>query len=160
MSVRVLFVCLGNICRSPTAEVIVRDRLARSGLTESVAVDSAGTGSWHVGKSPDPRAQEAASGRGYSMEGLRARQVHPDDFHRFDYVLAMDSDNLADLELLRDDEGGAAELALFLDFDPGGRNRDVPDPYYGGDQGFAHVLDLVESAADGLIEHLRDRHGL
>lgn len=159
MSVRVLFVCLGNICRSPTAEVIVRERLARAGLDRAVEVDSAGTGSWHIGKAPDARAQRAGAERGYSMAGLRARQVAPDDFHQFDYVLAMDEANLADLDIMQPDDA-RAELRLFLDFLPQGGVRDVPDPYYGGEQGFAHVLDLVEGAADGLIEHLRDRHGL
>lgn len=159
MSVRVLFVCLGNICRSPTAEAIVRERLARAGLDRAVEVDSAGTGSWHIGKAPDARAQQAGAERGYSLEGVRARQVAPDDFHQFDYVLAMDEANLADLEMMRPDDA-RAELRLFLDFHPQGGVRDVPDPYYGGEQGFTHVLDLVEGAADGLIEHLRNRHGL
>jgi protein-tyrosine phosphatase len=159
MSVRVLFVCLGNICRSPTAEVIVRERLARAGLDQVVELDSAGTGSWHIGKAPDTRAQRAGAERGYSMEGLRARQVGPDDFHHFDYVLAMDEANLADLEMKRPAHA-RADLRLFLDFLPQGGVRDVPDPYYGGEQGFAHVLDLVEGAADGLIEHLREQHDL
>jgi len=159
MSVRVLFVCLGNICRSPTAEVIVRERLARTGRDGAVELDSAGTGSWHIGKAPDARAQRAGAERGYSMEGLRARQVEPDDFHRFDYVLAMDEANLADLEMMRPEEA-RADLRLFLDFHPQSGERDVPDPYYGGEDGFARVLDLVEDAADGLIEHLRDHHGL
>lgn len=159
MSVRLLFVCLGNICRSPTAEVIVRERVAGLGLDQVVELDSAGTGSWHIGKAPDTRMQSAGAERGYSMDGLRARQVAPEDFHQFDYVLAMDEANLADLEMMRPEEA-RAEVRLFLEFHPHDRERDVPDPYYGGEQGFAHVLDLVEDGADGLIEHLRGRHDL
>ncbi len=159
MKVRVLFVCLGNICRSPTAEVIVRERLVRAGLDQAVELDSAGTGSWHIGKAPDARAQRAGAERGYSMEELRARQVEPGDFYRFDYVLAMDEANLAELEMMRP-EDARADVRRFLDFHPQAEARDVPDPYYGGEQGFAHVLDLVEGAADGLIAHMRERHGL
>lgn len=159
MSIRVLFVCLGNICRSPTAEVVFRDRLARAGLDDAVKVDSAGTGDWHIGKAPDARAQEAAAARGYTMAGLCARPVGPDDFHDFDYLIAMDAANLAHLRALRLDER-AAEPRLFLDFHPEAAGQDVPDPYYGGHRGFDRVLDLVEGAAEGLLDHLRDRHRL
>jgi protein-tyrosine phosphatase len=159
MSLRLLFVCLGNICRSPTAEVIVRERLDGLGLDPVVELDSAGTGSWHIGKAPDARTRSAGAQRGYNMDGLRARQVVPEDFQHFDYVLAMDQANLADLAMMRPRDA-RAELRLFLDFHPQHQQRDVPDPYYGGEQGFADVLDLVEEGAEGLIQHLRHRHGL
>lgn len=159
MTVSVLFVCLGNICRSPTAEAVFADRLKKAGLEDRVRIDSAGTGDWHVGKSPDARARAAAEGRGYAMDHLRARQVEADDFHRFDYVLAMDPQNLADLEAMQP-AGSKAHTAAFLDFHPQEGLDEVPDPYYGGDQGFDYVLDLVETAAEGLLEHLQREHGL
>jgi protein-tyrosine phosphatase len=123
-TVRVLMVCLGNICRSPTAEAVLRERLCRHGLQGQVEVDSAGTGAWHVGCAPDARSQRHARHRGYDLSRLRARQVVEADFHRFDLVLAMDEDNLADLERLKPG-GGTAELRLFA-------ANEVPDPYQGG----------------------------
>ncbi|APX93603.1 phosphotyrosine protein phosphatase [Halomonas sp. 1513] len=152
---RILFVCLGNICRSPTAEGVFRRRLAESGLSEAVEVDSCGTGGWHVGKAPDARAQAAARQRGVELSQLRARQLEAADFSRFDYLLAMDDDNLASLEAMRPDDC-TAHVGLLLDF-AGEPGRAVPDPYYGGEQGFDEVLDLVERAADGLIDHLQQR---
>lgn len=154
---RILFVCLGNICRSPTAEGIFRRRLAEAGLVEAVTVDSCGTGSWHIGKSPDSRAQAAARQRGVDLSQLRARQLEAVDFDRFDYLLAMDDDNLASLEAMRPVDC-TAHIGLLLDF-AGQPGRAVPDPYYGGEQGFDEVFDLVERAADGLIGHLRERLG-
>lgn len=154
---RILFVCLGNICRSPTAEGVFRRRLADAGLGEAVEVDSCGTGGWHIGKAPDARAQAAARQRGVDVSQLRARQLDAADFARFDYLLAMDDDNLASLEAMRPDDC-TAHVGLLLDF-AGEPGRAVPDPYYGGEQGFDEVLDLVERAADGLIEHLRQRLG-
>lgn len=159
MSVSVLFVCLGNICRSPTAEAVFRQRVIDAGLQERIRIDSAGTGDWHIGKAPDRRASAAAAGRGYAMDDLRARQVSGDDFQRFDYVLAMDDNNLADLEDLRA-AAGAGEgvvLARFLDVLGEDGPREVPDPYYGGDDGFDHVLNLVEKASDLWLERLRER---
>ncbi|MBD3897434.1 low molecular weight phosphotyrosine protein phosphatase [Halomonas sp. ML-15] len=152
---RILFVCLGNICRSPTAEGVFRRRLEEAGLAEVVTVDSCGTGGWHIGKAPDARAQAAARGRGVDLSSLRARQLDAEDFVRFDYLLAMDDDNLASLEALRPADCDA-QVGLLLDF-AGEAGRAVPDPYYGGEQGFDEVLDLVERAADGLIDHLRQR---
>ncbi len=151
----VRFVCLGNICRSPTAEGVLRHKLAEQGLSDQVLVDSAGTGDWHVGKAPDPRTREAAARRGYDLSPLRGRQVQPDDFARFDLILAMDAHNLAHLQRLRPSQP-RAELDLFL------RRYDapldeVPDPYYGGAQGFEQVLDLIEDACDGLIREIRGR---
>ena len=152
---RVLFVCLGNICRSPTAEGVMRHRLQQVGLAAQVAVDSAGTAAWHIGKAPDPRTCAAAAQRGYRLHELRARQVQAEDFARFDLILAMDHDNLRELQRLRPDSAGA-ELDLLLR--RGGlAEHEVPDPYYGGSDGFERVLDLVESACERLIEQIRER---
>lgn len=152
---RVLFVCLGNICRSPTAEGVMRHRLQQAGLAAQVAVDSAGTAAWHIGKAPDPRTCAAAAQRGYRLQELRARQVQAEDFARFDLILAMDHDNLRELQRLRPDSAGA-ELDLLLR--RGGlAEHEVPDPYYGGSDGFERVLDLVESACERLIEQIRER---
>lgn len=152
---RVLFVCLGNICRSPTAEGVMRHQLQQAGLAAQVAVDSAGTAAWHIGKAPDPRTCAAAAQRGYRLHELRARQVQAEDFARFDLILAMDHDNLRELQRLRPDSAGA-ELDLLLR--RGGlAEHEVPDPYYGGSDGFERVLDLVESACERLIEQIRER---
>ena len=156
MTLRILFVCMGNICRSPTAEGILRAKLDAAGLAEAVELDSAGTGDWHVGKAPDARAIQAAAGRGYDIGDLRARQVAKDDFQRFDLILAMDQDNLAWLEQLRPDEGAVPELFLARQ---GLAVDEVPDPYYGGAAGFERVLDLLESACDGLVAEVAARHG-
>lgn len=153
--IRILFVCLGNICRSPTAEGIVRARLHAAGLAEAVALDSCGTGRWHVGESPDPRAQEEARARGIDIASLCARQLRIDDFHAFDYLLAMDADNLAHMRRMAPADC-QAHLGLLLDF-AGPPGRSVPDPYYGPGDGFANVFALIEQAADGLIETCRQR---
>lgn len=150
-----LFVCMGNICRSPTAEGIFRHRLQRAGLTERVQVDSAGTGDWHVGKAPDARALRAAAGRGYHLASLRARQVAAEDFSRFDLILAMDHDNLYHLDRLFPGEDKAG-VDLFL------RRyaldvEEVPDPYYGGEAGFERVLDLLEQGCDALLADVERR---
>lgn len=152
---RVLFVCLGNICRSPTAEAVLRHKVREAGLEDVIHIDSAGTGDWHVGKAPDPRTRVAAMRRGYDLSALRARQVGAVDFSRFDLILAMDHANLADLQRLR---GGAegAELDLFLRRYQAALDE-VPDPYYGGESGFEQVLDLVEQACDGLLVELKGR---
>ena len=152
---RVLFVCLGNICRSPTAEGVLRHKLQEAGLAEQVWVDSAGTGAWHVGKAPDRRTAQAALRRGYALDDLRARQVEVADFQRFDLILAMDLNNLSELQRLRP-AAAQADLDLFL------RRYalaldEVPDPYYGGEAGFEQVLDLVEQACDGLLQEIRSR---
>tara|TARA_A100001391_G_scaffold106186_1_gene71063 strand:- start:1244 stop:1726 length:483 start_codon:yes stop_codon:yes gene_type:complete len=155
-SVSVLFVCLGNICRSPTAEAVFRRRVADAGLAERIHIDSAGTGDWHIGKAPDRRASAAAAKRGYQLEALRARQVSAEDFRRFDLVLAMDDNNLADLQALRPEDDDAL-LVRFLDVLGDDGPHEVPDPYYGGDDGFDRVLDLVERASDLWLERLRER---
>ncbi|MCC4309312.1 low molecular weight phosphotyrosine protein phosphatase [Alcanivorax marinus] len=155
-SVSVLFVCLGNICRSPTAEAVFRRRVTDAGLEERIHIDSAGTGDWHIGKAPDRRASAAAARRGYELDRLRARQVSAEDFHRFDLILAMDDNNLADLQALRPADDDAL-LARFLDVLGEDGPHEVPDPYYGGDDGFDHVLNLVEKASDLWLERLRER---
>jgi protein-tyrosine phosphatase len=156
--VSVLFVCMGNICRSPTAEGVFRELLRQSGLEQQVRTDSAGTHAYHIGEPPDERSQAAALRRGVDLSALRARQVTSADFEHFDYVLAMDSGNYS---LLRElcPPSRAARLRLFLEF-AGGSRREVPDPYYGGPRGFEQVLDLVEEGARGLLDHIRETHRL
>ena len=151
---RVLFVCLGNICRSPTAEGVLRARAAAANV--AVAVDSAGTGGWHVGEAPDRRAQAEARKRGYDLSAQRARQAVAPDFRDFDLIFAMDRSNLATLQRLRPADV-SAELALFLDLAPDQPLREVPDPYY--EDGFDTVLDLIEEGCDALIECLKRRSG-
>jgi protein-tyrosine phosphatase len=150
----VLFVCLGNICRSPTAEGVFRAAVAQQEWGQQVRVDSAGTGDWHVGAPPDKRAIQAARRRGYDLTALRARQVRAEDFERFGWIVAMDRANLRALEALRPPQY-AGHLGLFLDFAPDAGIDEVPDPYYGGLEGFDRVLDLVEVASAGLVERLR-----
>jgi protein-tyrosine phosphatase len=152
---RVLFVCMGNICRSPTAEAVFRDVLAREGSGLVVEADSAGTHAYHVGEPPDSRAIEAARRRGISMQHLRARVVTRDDFLSFDQLLAMDEQNLDHLQRLAP-HGYRQRAKLFLEYAPGTGLLEVPDPYYGGEAGFEQVLDLVEQASRGLLEALRD----
>ena len=150
-----LFVCMGNICRSPTAEGVFRHHATEAGLSDRVFIDSAGTHAYHVGEPPDRRAVAAAERRGVSLQDLRARRVSDEDFDRFDYIIAMDEDNVARLQ-----EQGSAEhhskVRLFLEFSSSGE-QDVPDPYYGGAAGFERVLDLVEDASRGLLETLFKR---
>ncbi len=153
--VSLLFVCLGNICRSPTAHGVCLQRLQERGLSEAIKVDSAGTGDWHVGAGPDSRATEAAAGKGYDLTPLRARSVTVQDFYDFDYILAMDRQNLADLQAMAPADA-RAQLALLLDFGSSDESE-VPDPYYGGDDGFGHVLSLVEDAVDGLLARVCER---
>jgi len=148
---KVLFVCLGNICRSPTAEAVFRHKAKEAGL--NVYIDSAGTGGWHKGDLPDERARAAGQKRGYSFKGQTARQVDPEDFDRFDFILAMDRRNHSELSA-RSPENSKAKIKLFLDY--GSSNEtEVPDPYYGGDSGFEHVLGLIENASDNLITALQ-----
>jgi protein-tyrosine phosphatase len=154
--VKILFVCLGNICRSPTAEGVLRTLAAREAPELVLEVDSAGTAGYHVGAAPDPRTRAAARRRGYNLEQLRARIIEPADFERFDLILAMDEDNLRVLRG-RAPREAYPRLQLFLQFAPQSPVREVPDPYYGGPNGFEEVLDLVEAAARGLLAHLRQR---
>ncbi len=154
---RICCVCLGNICRSPTAEAVLRGRLLAAGLgPDVVVVDSAGTGGWHVGADADTRSRSEFEARGYRLEHS-ARRFDPDWFDEVDLVLAMDSENLRELRRLAPDEQARDAVRLLRSFDPAAsRDLDVPDPYYGGPQGFAHVLDLIEAAVDGVVEHVRD----
>ncbi len=153
--VSVLFVCMGNICRSPTAEGVFRHLVAERGLVDRIDVDSAGTHAYHVGEPPDRRAQAAAAQRGVLLADIRARRFGMADFERFDFVLAMDRDNL-NLLSEQADASQRRKLHLFLDFSSGAESE-VPDPYYGGATGFERVLDLVEDASRGLLETLMSR---
>ena len=152
----VLFVCMGNICRSPTAEGVFRKYVADAGLGDNIHTDSAGTHAYHSGEPADRRAQAAASRRGFSLEGIRARRVTDADYENFDYILAMDEDNLVVLRE-RAPESRRNKVRLFLEFAESRHETDVPDPYYGGAAGFERVLDLVEEASRGLLETLRSR---
>jgi protein-tyrosine phosphatase len=167
--VRVLFVCLGNICRSPTAEGVMRELVGGEGLEGAIVVESAGTGAWHVGSPPDARAAEAARARGVALAGT-ARQVRAQDFEDFDYLVAMDGENLRALRSLAQGEQERSKVRLLREFDPanappsgaqaggaeGAGDLDVPDPYYGGADGFDEVFELVRAACAGLLEQLRD----
>ena len=160
MPVRICFVCLGNICRSPTAEAAMRALVERERLTEEVEVDSAGTGAWHVGEPPDRRSREAAKRRGLRVGG-RARKIVVEDFHRFDFLIAMDRSNRADLERLAPNAESSAKIELLRSFDPDApADAEVPDPYYGDGDGFERVLDICEAACLGLLAHIRDHHDL
>ena len=155
--VRVLFVCMGNICRSPTAEGVFRKLLEESVPEFDIEVDSAGTHAYHIGEPPDARSQAAALKRGVDISGLRGRQATFQDFHEFDYVIAMDSDNLRRLQAIRPKQA-RGQLRLLLEYAPEAGALDVPDPYYGGAGGFERVLDLVEQGGRGLLEDIRKHH--
>lgn len=154
---KLLFVCLGNICRSPTAEGVMRDIVSRAGLLDEIEMDSAGTGAWHVGSAPDSRANAAARAQGVALEG-QARQVTAADFEDFDLLLAMDSSNARDLRGLARDRSELDKVRLLREFDPvsvAQSDLDVPDPYYGGDGGFEQVFELVQAACEGLLAQIR-----
>ena len=155
--ISVLFCCMGNICRSPTAEAVFRHKVEQAGLVGHFHIDSAGTHDYHIGEAPDARTQRAAKQRGYEMSHLRGRQVEAGDFLRFDYVLAMDEANLSILKRLRPRDA-QSHLGLFLEFAECHDEREVPDPYFGGEEGFERVLDMVEDAADGLLQYIRQKH--
>jgi protein-tyrosine phosphatase len=162
--VRISFVCSGNICRSPTAEAVMRRLVREAGLEDKVHIDSAGTGAWHVGEQRDRRSREVAERRGAPLSG-RARQFTARDFARFDYVLAMDGDNLADLCDLAPDAEARAKVRLLRSFDPdcapsSGRDADVPDPYYGGPDGFERVFDICTDACRALLADIRRTRGI
>jgi protein-tyrosine phosphatase len=151
---RVLFVCTGNICRSPTAEAVFRRLVERAGLAHRIGADSAGTHGYHVGEPPDPRTQAAASARGYDLSGLRARRIAREDFHRFDLVLAMDRNHHSILARLAPPSAGH-KLRMLMEFARRSRADEVPDPYYGGPDSFELVLNLVEDAAEGLLDYFQ-----
>lgn len=150
---------MGNICRSPTAEGVFRHLVREANLEQRIMIDSAGTHDYHIGKAPDARTRAAAETRGYDLSALRARQVSRQDFHAFDYVLAMDNENLANLRRICPPEL-LHKVSLFLEHGANSGENEVPDPYYGGAQGFEHVLDVVEGAARGLLQKLVQAHDL
>lgn len=162
--VAVLFVCSGNICRSPTAQGVFRDLVARAGLDDVIRVESCGTHGLHAGEAPDPRAQDAARRRGYRIDDLRARELRRGDFQRFDYMVAMDRGHLQELKRRKPAGAAAPELALLLDYAPRDSVpagvRDIPDPYYGGRRGFEDVMTLIDAGARGVMTALCRRHGL
>lgn len=152
----VLFICLGNICRSPTGEGVFQALIEGEGLSDRISTDSAGTAGYHAGQPPDPRSQVAASRRGINLSTQRARQVRLEDFQRFDYLMAMDQDNYNNLMHICP-PGLEHKIHLMLDFSEGHEGQDVPDPYY-GDDGFEIVLNLIETASKGLLNDIRDKH--
>ncbi len=157
--IKVLFVCMGNICRSPTAEAVFRKLVNERGLQDRIEIDSAGTHAYHVGHPPDARSTQTAQERGLDMRKQRARQVVQDDLQVFDYVLAMDQDNLARLQQMQCGQGDAAQLGLLLDYAAGDVVKEVPDPYHGGPGGFDRVFDLVESGCRGLLNSIEQDLG-
>ena len=158
--VKVLFVCLGNICRSPLAEGIFKHKVNRDGLTGKIHVESAGTSGWHIGEGPDLRSVEIAEQHGIDLDSY-GRKVINEDFNEFDYILAMDSSNHSDLRRMPSSSGnGAAKLYLMRDFDDFGKGHDVPDPYYGGDDGFSYVFELLDRSCENLLEQIKKDHHL
>lgn len=155
--IKVLFVCMGNICRSPTAEGVFRLVVEEAGLADQVMIDSAGTHAYHIGEPPDTRAQTAAASRGIDLSGLRGRKVNARDIEKFDYVLAMDQDNYSHLSALSPGQL-RSHIRLLMDYAPECRHDEVPDPYFGGSGGFEHVLDMITEASHGLLGEIRKTH--
>ena len=153
-TVRVLFVCLGNICRSPTCEGVFRHLVEQQQLNIDIQIDSAGTGNYHLGQPPDRRAIAAAAQRGIDIGELRARQAMPVDFERFDYIIAMDRENVYDLEAIAP-PGASGKIRLFMEFAKSWHSPNIPDPYYGGRSGFDRALDMIEDASSGLLADIR-----
>ena len=151
---------MGNICRSPTAEGVFRKIVSDAGLDEYIHIDSAGTHSYHVNQPPDRRAQDAAERRGFVLDNIRSRRINMEDFEQFDYILAMDMDNLLTLQESAPEHHQRCKISLFLEFVESVRELEVPDPYYGGPTGFEHVLDLVDEASRGLLEKLKQKNSL
>lgn len=156
---RVVFVCLGNICRSPTAEGVFRDLVKQAGLDGAIAIDSAGTSAYHVGESPDPRSTAAAARHGVDLRGA-ARQFVAADFDRFDYIVAMDRHNHSALRKLVSQPAHTAKLSLMREHEPDGGQLDVPDPYYGSGDGFENVYQICRRSCEGLLDAIRAQHGL
>ena len=156
---RILLVCLGNICRSPTAEAALREALVEAGVDGEVEVDSAGTGDWHLGSAPDHRMTAAAAEAGLTLAG-RARLIEPADFDRFDLILAMDRSNLTQIRALAPDGAARARVRLFREFEDGADDDEVPDPYFGGPDGFDRVVEIARAGARGLARHLTTGGGV
>lgn len=152
--VNVLFVCMGNICRSPTAQGVFEELVRKEGLEGEISADSAGTGTWHLDHPPDERAQESARLRGIDLASQRARRISGEDFEAFDYILTMDEENYRRVTTLG---SGQAEVRRFLDFHPDPALTEVPDPYFGESDGFERVFDLIEEASEGLLDDIRER---
>lgn len=158
--IKVLFVCLGNICRSPLAEGVFKCHVRNAGLEEEIWVASAGTSGWHVGEPPDPRSIEVASRNGIVLDSYGSKAIS-EHFNEFDYIIAMDRSNYTNLESLPGSgDEGAAQLHLMRDFDNDGLGEDVPDPYYGGDDGFTYVFELLDRSCENLLEHIKESHQL
>ena len=155
--VRILFVCMGNICRSPTAHAVFRKMVQDEGLAERILIDSAGTHAYHIGEPPDSRSLQTALRRGIDMADLRARKVERGDFSDYHYILAMDQDNLSNLRALVAQGTASARVELIMNYAEDWSEQEVPDPYYGGAQGFERVFDMVEAASRGLLDALRTR---
>ena len=155
--INVLFVCLGNICRSPTAQGVFTSLVRNEGLDQSIQTESAGTGAWHSGSPPDHRAQLAALARGYDLSSQRARKVIESDFRKFNYILAMDRQNYEDLSVMAPPDT-TSKIKLFLTFVPNIDKTEIPDPYYGGQKGFDHIIDLIEAASYGLLRDIQCHH--
>ncbi len=149
-----MFVCLGNICRSPTAHGIFAAMVQEAGLQEQISIDSCGTSGWHIGNPPDPRSIAMAQTRGFDLSTLRASQIQPEDFYQCDYLLAMDHQNLIDLQQIAPSDS-KAKIQLLLSFDAGAQVQEVPDPYYDGEAGFTLAVELIESASAQLLSHIR-----
>ena len=156
MKIKVLFICMGNICRSPTAHGVFEHKVKAAGLDQAIDVDSAGTHAYHVGEAPDNRSQSTALSQGYDLSDQRARAIEAGDCEEFDYVLVMDLNNLNDVKCRC--HSGHNNVQLFLDYSEEYDEEEVPDPYYGGDDGFTRVLNLIESASDGLLDHIKKTH--
>jgi protein-tyrosine phosphatase len=151
--INILFICMGNICRSPSAEGFFTAALQDSGIRQQVSTDSAGTHSWHIGHAPDPRAIDSAADFNVEIGHLRARKVTASDFEHFDLIIAMDRSNLADLQRIQP-AGSKASLKMMMDYHPEGRPQEVPDPYYGGMEGFTYMCELLKAASAGLLEDI------
>ncbi len=157
---KVLFVCLGNICRSPLAEGVFKQRVKEAGLEDKIFVDSAGTSGWHIGERPDPRSIDVAWENGIELDSY-GRKAISEDFKNFDYILAMDRNNFSDLRSLPgSSKNGAAQLFLMRDFDDIGKGQDVPDPYYGGEDGFTYVYELLDRSCRNLLDKIIEDHQL
>lgn len=158
--VKVLFVCLGNICRSPLAEGVFKHKVTQENLEEKILVESAGTSGWHIGELPDPRSIEVAEQHGIYLDSLGRKAIN-DDFEEFDYIIAMDSNNYSDLKRLPNSSKiGAAKLFLMRDYDDVGKGQDVPDPYYGGDDGFKYVFELLDRSCQNLLDEIKEEYQL